>query len=420
MNHTPNETEAVNAWANRAELPSVSVKNQIITSIVCFVCALTVPLCGFETFSLISLAILFAYVALMARMPFAVTLTLVSAFAVVMLSGAFGVGAQLLSLVVGTVTCTLLLTTLKLPYLALLIPVAAAGASYVFVSDLKVCLLSLVFLPASLLLSFATVKGRTRTSAICFASGGLILSLCLILAFLIWREYGSLSREAIVSYVTEIREALVNGFISARDEVLREATENGSEQTKQIYEQFAEIFTDDAIENTVAQMFNMLPAVIVVICNAIAFEAQLLLNACYMTVGLRCVITRESRTFTMSLSAAVIYAVTFLLMIFLPQTSMAMAVVQNICLILLPGLCIVGITGFFPMLANSRGGMRIFWILLLVFLFCFNFGSAFYILAMFGAYAIVMTVIRLKMIEKLVKNGQDRNNRDDHDPDDRA
>ena len=129
MNHTPNETEAVNAWANRAELPSVSVKNQIITSIVCFVCALTVPLCGFETFSLISLAILFAYVALMARMPFAVTLTLVSAFAVVMLSGAFGVGAQLLSLVVGTVTCTLLLTTLKLPYLALLIPVAAAGAS---------------------------------------------------------------------------------------------------------------------------------------------------------------------------------------------------------------------------------------------------------------------------------------------------
>jgi len=107
--------------------------------------------------------------------------------------------------------------------------------------------------------------------------------------------------------------------------------------------------------------------------------------------------------------SAVIYAVTFILTLLIPSSSMASAVVQNISLILLPGFCVLGVQGILLSLAQARGGMRVFLLLFFGSMLCCYTGGALYILAMWGAYGRVMDALRRKMLEKL---NQDKNDGD--------
>jgi len=405
MNKNPAAKEPINAWKQKEKLPAVPVKFRVLAVIACFLCAFSVPMGGSEIFSMVALGLLFAYVVIMARVPASVALLLVPAVLTVILTAEFSVGAMVLSLVVGIACCTFLITTSKHGYLAVLIPLAAVGAAYLIHMDLPIALSALIFLPASVLLAIATRLGKWRTTAICFGIGGLLIPLVgLLLAFL-WKECGSFSREAIMGYVSNFRLDLVAELMEARDELLRIAKEDTSAQAKKLYDQISESFTDAAITSAVSQLLNLLPAIVAVICSVIAFEAQYLLNLIYTTVGLKCVVTREARAFCMSVPSAVLYAVGFLLMLFLPKGSMAEAVVQNLCLILVPGLCVVGVQHLFTMAAGAKGGWRTFLIISVLALFICYPGGAFYILAMWGAYSVIAANIQRLMIEKMVRDG---------------
>ena len=92
-------------------------------------------------------------------------------------------------------------------------------------------------------------------------------------------------------------------------------------------------------------------------------------------------------------------------MLFLPSGSMAEAVVQNLCLILVPGLCVVGVQHLFIMTAGAKGGWRTFLFISVFALFICYPGGAFYILAMWGAYSVIAANIQRLMIEKMVRDG---------------
>ncbi|MBQ7346810.1 MAG: DUF2232 domain-containing protein [Clostridia bacterium] len=411
MNETSTENEFVNPWENRSLFPEVSKKHTILAALICLLCSAGLPLCGNVWIAPVLMLLLCGYVAYAARSPFTILLILLTAFSAMMFGMGFGGVAAILALIAGSMTLAYLFTTLKMAYLALLLPIAGFAVAFAVTRDWRVSLFSFSFLPAGLLLSLATVKGKNRTSAICFAEVGFLISVLVLIAFLIYDATGGLGRGQILAYINGIRDGITQEFLSVRDEFLKIAAEVSNEQSKAVAEMFASMFSEDVV----AQIFNLLPAVTVVVCSILAFESQLLLGVTYFNTGLSALLPREARIFTMSVTAAVLYTLSFLVMLFAPTTSMAVAVIQNVCLILLPGFAILGVQSLVMTIARARGAMRVLFVFLVFAMLCCS-GGGLYLLAMWGAYCRVMEALQRKLTEKLKQmRGDDSDGEDKED-----
>lgn len=408
----PQETE--NVWSKREELPKVSARATALIVAICFLSALAIPLGGAERISFVCLAVLFALFAWMVHTPSALILTVVSTFFVGMLATPFGAGCGsasiFLSLVLGTTSCTYLLTVLRRWYLAVLPALAAAAVAALILVEPMEALLSLSFLPASALLAFATLTGRHRTSAICFAAGGFLVSLLLLCAYLTVSFYGDLSAEAIGQAVTELEARFLGFLTEQRETLLATLTSVGEEIPETLQAQINELFSDAALTDLMRQVFHLLPGLLLVLCAILGYGAQALLNATYHATGLQAAVTRAARVFTVSIPAAALYSVSFLLLLILSPSSLAAAVVQNLCLILMPGLCVLGVIRLTALIANAHGAMRVLLILFAAsMLFCYP-GGVLYVLAMWGAYSDISGALHLWMIKKMVDREKDDGN----------
>lgn len=411
MNREPQENEMINPWEARAKLPSVPARRTAITVAVCFICAFGLPFCSYEAVALGMLAVLFAYVVYAARAPFSVVLILTTAFLAVTLTADFSIGAMLLTLVVGTSAGAYLFTVLKRSYVFALVTVLAAAVVYAVTRDLRTAMLSLSFLPAAMLLAIATLLGKKRTTAICFAVAGLLVSLLIGMSLAVRDSVGVLNANAIREYFNAMRDQIIAALNTTVAPMLEQMEALAvDEQSRAVYEMFYSMYGPEGMDSLVKQLFNVLPALTVILCMIIGFEAQLLLNASYKTSGLSAVLTKDARVFTMSVTASVIYAVTFFLKLFIPVGgSLAGAVIQNICLILLPGLCVIGIQHLLFTLIGMRARSGFFFVLILAVAACCLFsGNAIYVLGMWGAYGVITVALHRKLMGQIRKDGNDR------------
>ena len=222
MNQVSSEQNFQNPWASREKLPRVSTAHLFLAAVICFLCAVCIPLCANWLFALVTLAVLFAYVAAVGRNPLTVSLVLVTTVLFTVLGSVagigFAVGAVLLSSVVGCETATLLMTALRRPYLGLLMPIAAFGTAFYITGRFPTALAALSFLPAAILLAVATLRGKSRTSAICFAECGFLLSIVGVAAVLIWQIYGNVGPTAIRASIEAVREGVVRALLAVRDQ----------------------------------------------------------------------------------------------------------------------------------------------------------------------------------------------------------
>lgn len=403
-----------NPWQNGTSLPEAKRSSKIVAALALFVASLALPLAPMnEWISLGALALLFLYVALSVRLPSAVTLLLVTAFAMTTLTSLFSVGAIVLSLVVGVACGAFLFTTLRRWYLALPIFAGAFLLTLLITGSPSMAALTLVPLPATFLLSVATVLARHRTSAICWTLFGLLLSVAVALAWVLLaecRRYGI----GVTEYLAQLRGEAVNLLIRFREEYFAlvqstASSEMGTEMSAELassIELLQKQFDDVALTDLVAQTFNILPAIAVILCSIVAFEAQLMLNTLYRSSGLSCVVTPTARIFTMSVFSAVIYFIAFLVATFIGGDGMAMAVIRNLHLMLLPGFCVLGAQTLFAMFSHTKGAARVFWTLLVAALFCCAFGTAIQTLAFFGTYQCIMSALRNKLLQKMQESGR--------------
>ena len=419
MNQAASEYSSQNPWASREKLPCVSPAHIFAAIVVCFLCAVCIPLCNNQSLALLTLAVLFAYVALVGRHPLTVALILVTTFLVVVFGSAFGlgftVGAVLLSSVVGCATAAFLMTVLQRAFVGALVPLAAFGVAYAVTGQLTTALAALSFLPAAALLTFATLRGRGRTTAICSAQCGLLLAVVGVFAVLIWKIYGTLGSTAIRAAIDAVREGVVRAFEAMRDYNLAafegvpmgDAAEEWIERVNLLYSR-----------EMAEQIFLVFPAAIAVICGIIAYEAQALLNASYKTMGLGEVLTPNARFFSMSVTSAILFATSFILTMTTSSTSVMGAMMQNLTLILMPGLCVIGLQSIVMTVRQARGGARVIWLLILAFFVCCS-GGVFYMLAFWGAYGIIMMTLQKKMVEKIIMSGRGDDSSDDNNHEDR-
>lgn len=407
MNATP-EHEWVNPWKNRSELAAPDKRPILWSILAVFLSALVIPLCSYEPLCLAVLAYLFFYVVVMVRSPLPTSVLLLTVFGAVSLSSVFtyrfAVGALLLAAVVGVGASAFLLTTLERGWITLLLPFGACVVAYLITDNALLSLLAFAFLPAGILLAVATRLGKGRTTAICFAEAGLLLAVLGCVGFLLLRE----SREAgmaLSEYIGSLRELVFETAVEFRQELQSFLNEN-PEMNDEMSRQLMTILTDEFFRESIRLVFNLLPAILCVLCSVIAFEGQMLLGASYRSVGWARVLTPEARIFTMSLPAAVLYFVTFVITLFGSGDSLAMAVIQNLNLILMPGFCVVGCNLLFLSLARAKGGARILFLILALALLCCNLGGGLYLLALFGANSVVLGTLGRRLKEKMEGNNR--------------
>ncbi len=293
-----------------------------------------------------------------------------------------------------------------LPVLAL----AAAVGAYVATGDLLVSAMALAILPAAILLALATYLGEGATSAICFATGGLLL--CMLTLVFVWlnRTYIVSTPELFRELLAEWKEGFVQAQIQSRadliamiDEQIAAAGEGANISSMEaLRASFESLMSDDMIRSSMDAIFDLLPATLFLCCAIPAYLGQRLLNAAYDTNGMRAVVTLESETFTVSLAAAVIYVVSLALSL-LPtgENGFLSMVAANLSLMLMPALLILGIRAFRQQLrARGKSGRRGAVIVLILFVLVATTG-ALYLGAFFGAYVRIMQAIGKKLKDKM-------------------
>ena len=394
MSVTP-EKEFHNPWDQRASFAPIGSRSLLLSLVIVFLCALAVPLATFhQGASTLILAVLFLYVATTVRVPFAVAFLLGTVFVITSLTGSLAIGATVLALVVGTGTAAFLITSIDVPWTILLLSASAFCFSFAVSLDWRLSLLSFAFLPAALLLAVATRRGEIRTTAICFSMAGLLAVIAVGVGGYLY--YGSAARGMEISeFVFELRDAFFAYLVRKRDEsgaILQAVT-----QTEFA---FNETYTDEVLLAQATQSFYVFPAICCVFCGVVAFEAQILLNGLYRSAGWKQVLTPRSMIFTMSLTSAVIYFVTFVLSMFPMEATMAALVIANLNTMLMPGFLVIGVTMLTLTLARSKSGSKSIWILLIGGLLCCRLDMALPLVSLFGANSVVLGTVHQKMKDK--------------------
>lgn len=357
-----------------------------------------------------------------------ITLTLLGSAACLLLSGSYlFAGTMAAALAVGTFAGAFLMTTLKKPYVACLIPLLSAGVTAIFTRDWLFLLAALSLLPAGALTAFATKRGMGRTAIICYGAAGLLAAALLLMALAVARTEAGLSLETVRGLLDGWRGKLLAERIEMRDELLamlERAYQNagaGNIQSAQaMLDSYRRLLSDASLEADLTSLFNVLPGAAVAIALIAAYLGQLLLLEGYRAAGMAAAITPENEFLVMSLPAAILWTVCMIVSL-IGDGSYAIPIVtmQNLALILTPGFCAVGwhtLTRFFRSVP-ARGR----WILILpaVALVCCASTSVFWILAAYGAYATVLSAMRRAVLRRRgdpPTGGSDDGDQDDNNP----
>lgn len=404
MGYTEVELNGKNPWKERDVSKNLSMSYTVGSAIVFFLCALGLTVCRYEAVSMALIALSAGYVIWIARRTSVMISLFVVTALLVSLSSNLIAGSVFLALVVGTMSGAFLLTTRKIPFfVTLLIPIAAVGVSYTFTHHIEISLLALLFTPASVCLAVATRKNCFRTKILLACMGGFLLTIVAIVVFAIWKTTGGLSRSCVLAFVDSIRNAVVGFMTQQRVAMLQLwAQQPANAQTAELVTQIETILSDEAIKGTVTALFDVFPALVTVSTALLAFFAQMLLMASYGRVGLKNVLTPRIQMMTVSLTAAIIFSICFVLSLILPN-SLALTTATNLLIMLMPIFLLCGIQTLLA-IAQSSPGSRFFLLLVMGALFCCYSGGMLYLLAIFGAYSRISAAIRQKMISRIDPN----------------
>ena len=404
MNQMPFDIEIENPWKKRDAIPYPKMIRLVPIALIYILAALVPVFFMSETFSLIAYVGMCVGTIYALRMPRIVISVLLASFIPVALTQSFAIGALVLSVVVATGGGALLATSVRTPSRTVILPMIAWVVSFVITRDAYLSSLTLVTLPATVLLALATVTGQRRTSAICYTIGGFLISVVALLAIYFTATYGSIDRNVLVTHFETQRAWLVDVLLSVRDQMIEmmQAEGLGGSETVEVLQSY---MTRELLTNLVALVYNVLPAIVIILCSIMAFEAQSFLCAAYCTMGMKKMLTPVAVTFTMSLVSAILYLAAFVINLFVPAGGLFMAVVQNFYLILTPGFFLVGYAAVMFRLRTAKGGSKFFLIFLLIAILCFSPASIFSVLAFFGADTVVLSAISLRMMKQM-QNGQ--------------
>lgn len=298
----------------------------------------SVVLSGIAVAILIACILLLRYLTTSFRAIFSYVLLLAGSL---LLSGSVMIPALLAALTASVALFAYLCRIKPTPYL-LLIPLASYGIAFAILQSPLLPAAALFPYPAALMLYMAIRVRADRVSMICRTSIGIAFSAALALCLWYLLRHGIPSIAHIRSLVDYAREALSNTL---------------SEQMLSVYRDMGMTLhqTDvtELVRLLVSATFNLLPAILCLLCFGISFMIQGLLISLLLPIDNDEKEWRDTLRHAMHFEISVPSAVIFLLcgvlmLVFSASSDMAIyaTVAQNFFLILVPGLAVVTVVAF--------------------------------------------------------------------------
>lgn len=267
----------------------------------------------------------------------------------------------------------------KLYPLLALFPIVSYIGAFGMTGDWLISLLAVIPLLAAITQGILQRKNAERKTII-LISTVVFVSLLAGVAALFLHLTGRLSFAAIKSDISFFRDTLASQLKSMYVGLDGEAVE---------------LLDPDYIDALVLHTFNMLPALITVVTFAVIYFSHSLQLTMYQNTDYDLLITPKTTKINMSIYAASAFVLSYILSLTTDvagRPSMLGVVSGNLCIILLPGLFLVGIDSFSLIVRKLRGLGFIIIILLLVAFIALS-SYALYIVAAIGAFYIIITSI---------------------------
>ncbi len=259
-----------------------------------------------------------------------------------------------------------------------IIPIVAYAATLVVSGDPVGSATVLVPFPPMIVLAWGTRNsaekqdGLTRVGVICATSLAMGLSVGIMALVGVYRHLGTLDPAVLMDALEAFRTALIDEIASTEI-----PTEGLNEEA---IEEIKSMLSYANVTNAVNSVFNLLPAVAIVVINLTSTAVQLIQHGTLRAFGFEDSITDRVRAFRMSLISCVVFLVAYLIA-FLEAfmegsavSSLTGTVAQNIYIILLPGLAFAGMLRLIRRLARKgpQGmGCLFFFVILIPCLFLF-------------------------------------------------
>ena len=388
--------------------PKLEKKDLILSLAVILLCGCILSGAIPSAFVAFASAILFAYTVVAVRNIGAVVQLLLTAIIATVMTFLPIVGAGVLALMLGTGTLAWLFMTLpKYKWAPACILILSYGMGFLITSDPVTSLLAFAFLPAAALMAWAHARDIGRTNTVLHAVLGFVLVVLATLCAVLWRSYGSVNSDSLMRFINEIKDLFVTVGAEA-GKLLWESFEAVSTQSalsgesfEQLRENFNQIFNESTLRTVADTIVGMVPALIIAPALIISYLSNVVLLRKYYNTAWRSRMTPAACSLTIGPATGLIYFICFLITMFAKEQSVFLMAIYNMCLILLPGLCLTGVNVILQNARNSRGWMGKISLLFLVAAVCCMGLSSLYFVALWGAYATIAAALHQKIMQKM-------------------
>ena len=290
------------------------------------------------------------------------------------------------------------LIALDCPVLAPIPPLVAFVGSFAIaafanggVSAILLCEALMSVFPAlcGIIIAVSMKMGAKRTGAIVASAIGTGIFTAVIVILSVYLSGGAFDGAAVIAAVDEARESFIEAM---------------KLQSKELSELYGYDFSGLDIEGTVNGVFNLIPALAALIFAVTAFFSQLSLLALCRICNLYHKLKKKDTEFEVSTVTAAVFAFSYIMSIFLSSSdSAALAVFDNLSMILQPALSVVGVISVLPKREGNVLKVGCFPLVAVFSLLMFAPSLAFILLAVMG------TVSTFKTARKNAKSKGDQN-----------
>ena len=400
--------ENIHSSATEEAYPKLNKKDLTLSLSAILLCGCVLSGAIPSAFVGIASAALFVYVVIAIRNISAVIQILLTSILATVLTFLPGVGAATLALILGAGTLAWLFMTLpKYKWAPILLLAVAYWLGFLVTSNLVTALLAFAFLPAAVLMAWAHARDLGRTLTVLHALLGFLLVVLAALCIFLWNTYGSVNYDALMRLIDELK----NLFVAAGIEVGNKVLENfdlliapsgvSADAVAQMRGGYIALFAESNLRAIADLLMGAAPALIIAPTMILSYLADVVLLRKYYNTEWRSKMTPAACSLTISPAAGVVYFVCFLVFMFANKTSLFTMAVTNMCLILMPGLCLTGANVIWGNVRRATGWMKMASILFLVAAVCCMGVTIVYFLALWGAYATVSAALHQRIIQKM-------------------
>ena len=179
-----------------------------------------------------------------------------------------------------------------------------------------------------------------------------------------------------------------------------------AESMEQLRRMYAELFSESNLQVIADTLMGLAPAIVGIPTLIVSYLADVVLLRKYYNTEWRSRMTPAACALTISPAAGVIYFVCFLIAMFANGQSVFSMAVNNMYLLLVPGLCLIGVSAIIQNAKRAKGWIGVVYILFLVSMICCMGISSFSFVALWGAYVTISAALHQKIMEKLKDRDQ--------------